>query len=138
VNGPRTSLRFKGGATMSTRVTSVLAAVSLVLTLVGPASAAQQLFTSFVNVGEGQFVQCHLTNVSNKDIDVEIELLAVDGTVLRTRQETVGPFQTIGTVSGDPQIQDLLCRFRVPSKNSVRANATVFSSTVALYVVPAQ
>jgi hypothetical protein len=134
----RESHRKRRHHTMRIAAVLVVGLSSSVLALAQPASAAQ-LFTSWVFMGSGQVINCVVTNITNRDIAVHITARDNAGTIVSDQPTTVPALGTITT----PVAQSARCGFKVASKNSIRANLTLYSVVGAavngsLIVLPAE
>jgi hypothetical protein len=120
---------------MTTRITTGLAAVSLMFAFAGLASAAQ-LLTSYVLIGPDQTVVCIITNASNDSVGFSVEALDGLGNVIGGGVGTLSPFSSSHNALEPGRAA--ACRFEVKSKNRVRANATVIWEGRVFTIVPAQ
>jgi hypothetical protein len=101
--------------------------------LAGPASATT-LATSRVRVQFGGAVDCHVTNITNKSVEVTLEVINGDGLALDAVTEILLPFQTLIR----RQILSAWCRVKVRSKQRARERDAALEHRRSPRIVPAQ
>jgi hypothetical protein len=104
----------------------VLLATACVLGLGGAVQAAV-LSTPLLLVSTGAFMSCLVSNVSDRDTTIRIEVLGYFGAPLADSGEIT---LKAGETDGQSAYEHARCRFTVGAKKAVRAHATVYHSGV--------
>ena len=71
----------------------VLAAATVLFT--GASAGAAEMFTPPVLVGGGQFVHCHIVNVSAQTRHFDFQIIEASGAVHASGENTLGPGQSV-------------------------------------------
>jgi hypothetical protein len=100
---------------------------------------AATLYTSFLNVGAGDALNCGVVNASTKTLEVTLEVLGISGTVISGGPITLAPGAGAGQASLAAE-SPTHCRFTVKgSAKTIRGRACVLTPGGSCFVaVPAQ
>jgi hypothetical protein len=107
-------------------VNKLVLAAGCVLVL-GAAVEAAVLSTPVLLVDTGRFMSCLISNLSDRDTTVRIEVIGYSGATLADSGEITLP---AGQSDGQSGYDHARCRFTVSNKAAVRAHATVYQSGV--------
>ena len=86
----------------------------------GRSVQAAVLSTPALLVSSGNFMSCLISNVSDRDTTVRIEVLSFDGDVLADSNEIT---LAAGQTDGQSGFETARCKFTVSNQNVVRAQA---------------
>ena len=100
---------------------------------------AATLYTSFLNVGAGDSLNCGVVNASTKSREVTLEVLGISGTVISGGPATLAPGTGAGQSVASTE-SPTHCRFTVKgSAKTIRGRACVLTPGGSCFVaLPAQ